>query len=126
VIVGESLRLAIVSALRGHEATLRRNGVRPREELLELLDLLLGCHEGTNLAIEWRAADAGNAPPGRVMSNPLAVDTAEAARLLGVSARTVKRLIASGDIPSTTVGRRRLIDREVLEAMARAKGRRVA
>ena len=44
------------------------------------------------------------------MSNrPLAVGVAEAARLLGVSQRTIATLLAENKLPSLKIGRRRVI-----------------
>ncbi|MBX6370151.1 MAG: excisionase family DNA-binding protein [Rhodospirillales bacterium] len=48
----------------------------------------------------------------------LSVD--EAARYVGASRRTVERLIASGRLRSTTLGRRRLVRRVDLDALAAA------
>lgn len=47
---------------------------------------------------------------------PLCLRLDEVADRIGVSARTVSRLIASGDLPSITVLRRRLVPIEGLEA----------
>jgi len=46
----------------------------------------------------------------------LAVSIAEAARRLGISARTVATLIATGELASRKIGRRRIIPVSVLEA----------
>jgi excisionase family DNA binding protein len=49
---------------------------------------------------------------------PLLLSLAQAAVLLGVSTRTVKRLAAGGELPEgavTRIGRRRLLNRLVLE-----------
>lgn len=46
----------------------------------------------------------------------IAVGISEAARRLGVSARTLANLIAQNDIPSCKVGRRRIIPVTALEA----------
>jgi excisionase family DNA binding protein len=47
---------------------------------------------------------------------PLCLRLDEVADRIGVSARTVSRLIASGDLPSITVLRRRLVPVDALEA----------
>lgn len=46
---------------------------------------------------------------------PLAVRPGEAARLLGLSERTIRSLVASGEIPSRKVGAARLIPYADLE-----------
>jgi excisionase family DNA binding protein len=52
--------------------------------------------------------------------NVLAVGIAEAARRLGLSARTVATLVLRRELPSRKVGRRRIIPVEALEAFVRA------
>lgn len=49
----------------------------------------------------------------------LAVGTAEAARRLGVSARTVATLVATGELASRKIGRRRIIPVQVLQSFLR-------
>ena len=49
----------------------------------------------------------------------MAVGVAEAARRLGLSARTVATLIARRELPSRRVGRRRIIPIAALEAFIR-------
>lgn len=51
--------------------------------------------------------------------NVLACNLAEAARLLGVSPRTVATLIARKELPSRKIGRRRVISIRALEAFLR-------
>jgi excisionase family DNA binding protein len=64
------------------------------------------------------------------MQEILAVDIAEAARRLGVSPRTVAALVATGELSSRRIGRRRVIpvralerfinqDRELVEAASK-------
>jgi excisionase family DNA binding protein len=50
------------------------------------------------------------------MDSVLAVDISEAARRLGLSARTVATLVSRHDLPSRKVGRRRVIPVAALEA----------
>ena len=52
------------------------------------------------------------------MSEQLAVDMREAARRLGLSPRTIAKLISAGEMPSRKVGRRRIIPIRALEAFA--------
>ena len=50
------------------------------------------------------------------MQEPLAVNIQEAARRLGLSARTVATLVSRRELPSKKVGRRRIIPVVELEA----------
>ena len=50
---------------------------------------------------------------------PLLVSEKEAARLLGISLRTVRRLIARKELRAIRVGRRSLISRQALEQFTR-------
>lgn len=54
-------------------------------------------------------------------SPPISVGAREAARALGVSARTVEALAAIGELPSFRVGRRRLFSVEALRAWVRER-----
>ncbi len=49
----------------------------------------------------------------------LAVGIAEAARRLGVSPRTVAKLVSNQELPSRKIGRRRVIPVEELESFLR-------
>ncbi|HUO14669.1 MAG TPA: excisionase family DNA-binding protein [Verrucomicrobiae bacterium] len=53
---------------------------------------------------------------------PLLISRQEAARLLGVSLRTIEKLIARGEMPSRVLGRRRLIPREFLSELVKGSG----
>ena len=53
-------------------------------------------------------------------SETLAISKVEAARLLGVSLRTVDRLIAVKQLPVRRLGRRVLIPRNSLQSLLRA------
>jgi excisionase family DNA binding protein len=57
--------------------------------------------------------------------NVLAVGMAEAARRLGLSARTVATLVLRRELPSRKVGRRRIIPVDALEAFVRADNKKV-
>src|SRR5690349_13908266 len=61
---------------------------------------------------ENRASDHSN-------NRPLAVCAVEAARLLGCGRTKLFELLASGEIPSFQIGRRRLIRLETLESWLR-------
>jgi len=52
------------------------------------------------------------------MRDPITVNVATAARLVGVSRAALYPLVMSGDIPSFKVGRRRLVPVAGLEAWA--------
>jgi excisionase family DNA binding protein len=52
----------------------------------------------------------------------LAVGIAEAARRLGLSARTVAKLLSAQELASRKVGRRRIIPVEAIEAFLRNEG----
>lgn len=48
---------------------------------------------------------------------PIALRLPEAARSLGVSVRTVQRLIASGDLPASRIGRVVVVEARALDAL---------
>jgi excisionase family DNA binding protein len=50
---------------------------------------------------------------------PLLVSRAEAARLMGISVRTLEKLIAAGEVPSRVLRRRRLVPRDFLVELAK-------
>jgi len=52
-------------------------------------------------------------------SPPLLISRQEAARLMGISVRTLEKLILAGEVPSLVLRRRRLIPRGFLERLAR-------
>jgi excisionase family DNA binding protein len=52
-------------------------------------------------------------------ANVLAVSIAEAARRLGISARTLATLVARKELPSRKIGRRRVIPVKALEQFLR-------
>lgn len=52
-------------------------------------------------------------------SLPLLISRQEAARLMGISLRTLEKLIVAGEVPSRVLRRRRLIPREFLEKLAK-------
>jgi excisionase family DNA binding protein len=65
-----------------------------------------------------RAVDGNNQPEAWV-------DRAEMARILGVSLRTLDRMVANGDIPSVTWGRRtrRFLPSQVVRAFMEVTNR---
>ena len=54
-------------------------------------------------------------------TDPIMIGQREAARVLGLSERTLSKLIADGDIPSIRLGGRRLFSVEALKAWVAAK-----
>ena len=50
---------------------------------------------------------------------PLLISRNEAARLMGISLRTLEKLIIAGEVPSIVLRRRRLIPRDFLVTLAR-------
>jgi len=50
---------------------------------------------------------------------PWLVSRSETARLLGISLRTLEKMIARGKVPSRVLGRRRLIPRDFLLAFVK-------
>jgi excisionase family DNA binding protein len=52
-------------------------------------------------------------------SNALLVRLPDAAHLLGVSLSTIERLVASGQLPSVKLGRRRLVARTAIDDIVR-------
>jgi excisionase family DNA binding protein len=52
---------------------------------------------------------------------PLLISRSESARLLGISLRTLEKMIARGEIPSRVLGRRRLIPRDFLVMLVKGR-----
>jgi len=52
---------------------------------------------------------------------PLLISRDAAAKLLGISRRTLERMIADGTVPSRVLRRRRLVPRAFLMAMVRGE-----
>ena len=53
--------------------------------------------------------------------DPLLLSKQEAARLLGLSIRSLEHLISRNEIPTRRIGRRVLITRSAIDSFARAK-----
>jgi excisionase family DNA binding protein len=66
--------------------------------------------------------------PSELLDSRLLFPKAEAARLLGVSLRTVDYMLARGDLKARRIGKRVLFERSELERFARRdhRGRRAA
>jgi excisionase family DNA binding protein len=54
-----------------------------------------------------------------IPATPLSLSIKESGAVLGVSANTVRRLVAAGRLPSIRIGRRRLVPVEALKEMVR-------
>jgi excisionase family DNA binding protein len=78
--------------------------------------LLAAVREDAELRVELRALLLSD-QPSEAESPWLALD--EAAAYLSVSERTLERRIAAGRLRSTTIGRRRLLHRDDLNALAK-------
>lgn len=52
---------------------------------------------------------------------PLLISRTESARLLGISLRTLEKMIARGEVPSRVLGRRRLIPRDFLLMLVKGR-----
>lgn len=97
--LSREVRVAMVAALHLGRRELRRNGTAVPPEL----DALVSALKDPS-ALEWtNVATADAITDGDFMS----ID--DAARRLGVSGRTVRRLVAAGELDSARAGRRVLV-----------------
>ncbi|MEM9913992.1 MAG: helix-turn-helix domain-containing protein [Planctomycetota bacterium] len=60
------------------------------------------------MTVEPNPHHSAGASPVLVQVTPLLVGVSEAGRMLGVSPKTIRRMIVSGELPSVMVGGRRL------------------
>ena len=113
-LVRRALELGVVALA----AELRRTGQPGGLELLALQSLVRTRQSTTRVACELDDADGGD-------MEPVSVNYDAAGRMLGVSARTVQRLVASGELRAVKVGGARrvpvteirgLVDREFQDA----------
>lgn len=99
LVLTPTLTRHVLLALTRHSRALRLQGVRPPAELNALMDML--------------AATSGQHVTNPVELAPQVepdhVSTVEAAHRLGVSSRTVRRMIADGRLDSARIGRRVVI-----------------
>jgi len=84
-------------------------------------EVLAAVRENGELREELRELVADLLPEQQPWQSPW-LDYERAAEYLGVSPRTVKRLVAQGRLRAATVGRRRLIHRDDLEALLSGGG----
>lgn len=83
-------------AVERHRRWCRDQGIAVPAEVVELVRIVSGGQEGTNGRADLDLSDDGGVP--------LAYDYTEAGRLLGVSGKTVRRLIDDGELRVVRVG----------------------
>lgn len=107
----ERLRQHLVRALAEHLRWCRRSAIAVPPELAELLATLA-------------ARDGQQRPKSTVVdsvADPVCVDYETAGRMLGgVSARTLRRMVADGRLVAVRIGRRALIRRQDIERLGRS------
>lgn len=91
-------------ALEAHARRCRDNGHRLPPALADLRKLVTGGHERTTLG-----PDDDMPHDGAVFEAPLLLTFAETGQRLAVSERTVRRLVAAGELPAVEVGGRRRV-----------------
>lgn len=104
----------LAAAITAHRSALIANGVRPPVSLLDLGHFVTGVASGGQRSA--LAAPGAHAAPMHPTTTQLLLDYDESGRLLDVSGRTVRRLVASGDLPAVRVGRQVRIRPEDLAA----------
>jgi excisionase family DNA binding protein len=105
----EAERLHLAAALRDRDRALRRDGRSLPPRLAELAAGLLRTQAATSGRNSRSPTKATDAEPEWLMS------AGDAARLLGVSVRTVRRRAATGALPSVRDGNRRRYERTALQ-----------
>ena len=107
----------LLAAIAAHRSRLAANGVRPPDHLLDLGHFVTGAaSDGQRSAL---ATSGAHAAPMHPTTDPLLLDYDKAGRQLDVSGRTVRRLVASGDLPAVHVGRQVRITRKTGYRVAR-------
>lgn len=99
VVVPDRCGPFIATAIRALDRQMQEAGKAAPPEALELAEAL------------WPR----NAEP----ANPVLLDSAQAARALHVSSRTLRRRVADGTVPARRVGRRVLFDASDLRRLGR-------
>jgi excisionase family DNA binding protein len=97
-------RVLIAAALALGRRELRRSGTAVPSSFDELLSVLAARPEAAPSGQQRPQLDHN--PP---LPEPLLVDYREAARRLGISERTLRRRVASGDLRAVRIGRRALL-----------------
>jgi len=116
----------LYAAVGAHIVATSRAGQPPSLDLrTELAEVVAALVDGSRWVSVGQGGSAGaqgqpSSHAGRVVmgvppQDELAVGLDEAGRLLGVSRSTIKRRVSTGDLVSTTIGRRRVISRAALD-----------
>jgi excisionase family DNA binding protein len=108
IIVDRVAEQHLARAVDSYVVGLRRNGIAVPPELAALVAAFTA---SSRLQPTGRAEDHDDDDAGRM---PLLLDYDEVGQLLGVSDRTVQRLVADGALPSVTIGRSRRVRPEDL------------
>jgi excisionase family DNA binding protein len=111
LIVDGRLRAHLAHAVSEHLTWCRRNHVNPPPELAALLAALTD-HGGR---------ERPEVESVRAEREPVSVDYEAAAGMLGVSARTVRRMTGDGRLPAVRAGRRVLIPLAAVRGFAEAR-----
>lgn len=101
-------------ALTRHFTACRVDRVPIPGDLVQLRDLLADVARGGQAVPSLPSSSAGVDGGG---VDALAYSPRDAARALGVSDRTARRMIASGELASTKLGGRRLVPRASIDAL---------
>lgn len=115
---GGRLLSHLIRALTEHSLWLRRQGMTAPAEVTALLDVLTAM---SGLERPPRDAETFRAEPEPVL---LLTET-EVARRMSMSPRAVRRLIASGELPSLAIGRARRVHAADLDQHLATKRRSV-
>jgi excisionase family DNA binding protein len=109
----------LVAALRNHRAWTRERGYAfpPALDALEQAALRALETSGPDSGRQWPTAN-GRDPQAATTVGPMVITVDQAASALGVSTRTVERMIASGELFSTKVGGSRRIPVSELQRLA--------
>jgi excisionase family DNA binding protein len=114
----------LATALRAHQVWCRDNGIPVPDDIRSLLEIALA-HDRERQG-PTPVGDSGELLHAALMQSKLAVTYAETADRLGVSKRTVERMVERGELQSVDVGgapRIRVVDLEAYVASL-APGRR--
>jgi len=116
----DGFRDLVMAAIHRELARQRDKGHHPdellRREVSEFMQwLAFGTWGDLRRLEETSLACASSEPDSGRVRGEVAMSRVEVSRVLGIAMRTVDRLVATGELPSVTVGRRRLIQRVDLD-----------